>query len=370
MPTSPPTIAALPTAPDPSDRASFNPRAYSWSMALPTFGSQIGAVATNVFNNATEAAAAAASATASAQSAVLSPGTNATSTTSLTISAGSKTLTIQTGKLFAVGQFVLIASAASPQNFMLAQITSHDSNTGALAVSVSSTEGSGTFASWVISLSTPGAFLPKLGGTISGALGVGGATPLAPLHVYNAANFGAPDTTGTGVTGVGARVQNGTVNLDFGAYPSGNLWIQGRLNTDNATTFQLVLNPVGGPVLVGPGGLGYATGIGAGGTVTQVASKSTSVTLNKPSGRITMHSEPLAAGASVMFQLVNGTVGMYDTANASVVWGLSNPSFYRVEMFSYGLSPGTLLVKLTNIYTATLAEEVHINFAVVKGAAS
>lgn len=55
MPTTPPSITALPTPPDPNDRTTFNARAYPWTVAQQTFGTQLGAVATNVFNNATEA---------------------------------------------------------------------------------------------------------------------------------------------------------------------------------------------------------------------------------------------------------------------------------------------------------------------------
>lgn len=57
MPTSPPSITALPAAPDPSNRSTFNSLAYPWSAALPTFGTEISAVATNVKSNADEAQA-------------------------------------------------------------------------------------------------------------------------------------------------------------------------------------------------------------------------------------------------------------------------------------------------------------------------
>lgn len=50
--TTPPAIDALPAAPDPNDRSTFNARAYPWSAALPTFSTQISAVATNVKANA------------------------------------------------------------------------------------------------------------------------------------------------------------------------------------------------------------------------------------------------------------------------------------------------------------------------------
>ena len=57
MPTTPPSITTLPAAPDPNNRTTFNSLAYPWSAALPTFGTEVSAVATNVKANADEAEA-------------------------------------------------------------------------------------------------------------------------------------------------------------------------------------------------------------------------------------------------------------------------------------------------------------------------
>jgi hypothetical protein len=62
MPTTPPSITALPAAPDPNDRSTFNARAYPWSAALNNFGTQLSAVAATVKANADEAEADASSA--------------------------------------------------------------------------------------------------------------------------------------------------------------------------------------------------------------------------------------------------------------------------------------------------------------------
>lgn len=108
--------------------------------------------ATAAATSATNAATSATNAANSANSALNAPGTNATSTTSLAIGTGSKSLTIQTGKAYAVGQAVVIASTASPLNQMSGVITAHNSGTGALTVNVTSINGSGTFAAWTVSL--------------------------------------------------------------------------------------------------------------------------------------------------------------------------------------------------------------------------
>lgn len=67
MPQAPPAISALPAAPDPNNRATFNTLAYPWSAALPAFGTQVSAVGANVKANADEAVAAATTASSYAQ---------------------------------------------------------------------------------------------------------------------------------------------------------------------------------------------------------------------------------------------------------------------------------------------------------------
>jgi len=81
------------------------------------------------------------------------PGTNATSTTSLTIGTGSKTLTVETGKVLVPGMTVTIAYTTNALNAMSGQVTAYNPSSGALTVTVVAFSGSGTYASWVVSLS-------------------------------------------------------------------------------------------------------------------------------------------------------------------------------------------------------------------------
>lgn len=119
-------------------------------------GSAVAAAASAVAADASADAAALSEANAlsSATSALNAPGTSATSTTSLTVGDGEKTLTIQPGKLFVPGQALVLASAADPAEVqMLGVITAHNSTTGALTLTVSSGafSGAGTHADWVVS---------------------------------------------------------------------------------------------------------------------------------------------------------------------------------------------------------------------------
>ena len=76
--TIPPTITALPSPPDPNNRATFNTLAYPWSVAQQTLATEVGAVAANVYGNAQEAATqAGASATQASNAAASADAANA-----------------------------------------------------------------------------------------------------------------------------------------------------------------------------------------------------------------------------------------------------------------------------------------------------
>lgn len=190
-PTTPPSMTPVPT-PQPvrNDRSTFSPRVDAFVTWVPTFLTELAAVLTNAYNNAVSAynsaaaalssqnaaavsvtdaqdqvdlaaaqvalaAAQAAAAASSAASANLSPYVPGTSTTSLTIGAGSKNLTIQTGKNIVSGMFMIVSPASAPTYYMHGIVESYDTGTGALTIFVSRTAGSGTYASWVVSLSAP-----------------------------------------------------------------------------------------------------------------------------------------------------------------------------------------------------------------------
>jgi hypothetical protein len=95
--------------------------------------------------------------------------TNSTSTTSLSIATGSKSLTlVESGKAYTIGQYVIIASTASPTNYMVGQVTSFSGTS--LVVNVTLINGSGTIAAWSISVTAVANYLPLAGGTMTGAI--------------------------------------------------------------------------------------------------------------------------------------------------------------------------------------------------------
>lgn len=111
------------------------------------------------------------------------------------------------------------------------------------------------------------------------------------------------------------------------------------------------------PVTLGYGG-------GAGGAVTQLTSKSTSVTLNKPCGLITMNNAALAVGASVNFILNNSLVDLED------IVVVNTRAFVNYTCEVYYKTIGIVGIRVTNITGNTLSEEIRLNFAVIKGSVS
>ena len=201
-------IPALPDAPSRADPANFADKADAWVAALPDWTTAVNVTAGQVQTNANNAdlaknnaiaavgdaaaqagvaqsyadaaAVSAFLAASSAASAVNAPGTSATSTTSLTIGTGSKSLTIETGKQFTIGQTVVIAYTTTPANYMVGQITAFTSGSGAMTVNVTSTGGSGTFAAWSVAITAVAPVLSVNGstGAITGLATVTGTETL------------------------------------------------------------------------------------------------------------------------------------------------------------------------------------------------
>ena len=131
-------------------------------------------------------------------------------------------------------------------------------------------------------------------------------------------------------------------------------------------TQRLLIDPTTGNVLATSGALGY--GVGAGGTVVQTTRKTTTVTLNKPSGCITTSNSALAAGATVVFRFNNSTI----SADGSDVL-LFTVAGYDADRYTVSASvfaPGVCSVSIKNNTASSLSEAISINFAVIKAARS
>jgi hypothetical protein len=107
--------------------------------------------------------------------------------------------------------------------------------------------------------------------------------------------------------------------------------------------------------------IGYAPA--AQGTVTQLTSKATAVTLDKSAGRITMNNASLATATNATFVLNNSMIGANDAVILTISGGQATAGSYNV--FANSLSAGSVSITLRNISGGSLSEAVVINFAII-----
>ena len=105
---------------------------------------------------------------------------------------------------------------------------------------------------------------------------------------------------------------------------------------------------------------GYITG--EGGTVTQVTSKATAVTLNKKCGQITMNAAALAADTTVTFVLTNSTIAATDLLVLNHVSGGTAGSY----LLNAQAAAGSASINVRNVTAGSLSEAIVIGFAVIK----
>lgn len=114
--------------------------------------------------------------------------TNGTSTTSLAITTGSKSLTTQASKAWSVGAYVYLTYSSDVTKLMVGQVTAYNNSTGALTVNVTTTMGSGTYASWSIGLAVPDVAAASLSGGAAGAIPYQSGASTTAMLAAGAAN--------------------------------------------------------------------------------------------------------------------------------------------------------------------------------------
>jgi hypothetical protein len=121
-----------------------------------------------------------------------------------------------------------------------------------LNVGTGGTLGTSAFTS----IGTSGANVPLLNGvnTFSGAQAFTGGlstTGTVPPNLQTSVGAGVPATSGTTDASQSFAFGNGTVEMRFGVYASGAVWLQPSLISNLASNFGQVLNPNGGNVSIG-----------------------------------------------------------------------------------------------------------------------
>jgi hypothetical protein len=175
-------------------------------------------------------------------------------------------------------------------------------------------------------------------------LGVGGdidlddggtyTTTLQTITPTAARTISFPDATGT-VALVGGSSGQVLYN-NAGAVAGGNLGY-------NATT----------------GAFGYLNGTGA---ITQATNKATGVTLNSPSGQITLNGDALAADTTVSFTLTNSSI----TANDVLILNHISAGTAGSYLLNAQAAAGSASINVRNITAGSLSEAIVIGFAVIQ----
>ena len=206
-----------------------------------------------------------------------------------------------------------------------------------------------------------------------------GTTPIA----INRSTASQSLTGITSIDGYAANLAGGNSSTLIGAVLYQNGLNSTALLPPNITTTKKYLNQTGNgtdgiapswnqidqittlttPVLTtSNGGIGY-TGT-AGGYVAQLTSKSTSVTLDKPTGLIKTHAANLAANTTVSFSLMNSTIS---TTDLIVIHHVSGGI-----QFDYAVSAiagsGSALISIKNLTGGDLAQELALRYVVIKSA--
>ena len=195
----------------------------------------------------------------------------------------------------------------------------------------------------------------------SGNVGIGTSSPVAGARL--AVIGGGIQLSGGTTAQEGIRIQRA----------SGYASITG-INNDNNTfnpiafftsgTEAARIDSSGNVLVTSAAGLGYGTG--SGGSVTQATNKTTAVTLNKPTGKITMNAAALASNGTSPFQLLNNLLTATDTLLVNVNFA----NGYNYQAWAYEFGAGFCYIALKNVSAGSLSEAVVLNFAIIKGATS
>lgn len=219
-----------------------------------------------------------------------------------------------------------------------------------------------TFVNWLIAQVLawgPGTPWCTVGGTanaITLTTGIG----LGALNPGQSFRFKATATNTAAVSinpdGLGARTGVDATGVAIGA----GYIVAGRIYDATFDGTNIVVAPkIPASAILSTGTLGFSAG--AGNSVTQATSKSTSVTLNKSVGIITTAGSSLAALANADFNVNCSHVGARDLVIVNVI---GNSAYTAICRSTFA---GGFICRITNISGGALSDNPPVMFAVIKG---
>ncbi|CBS87025.1 phage head spike fiber domain-containing protein [Azospirillum lipoferum] len=265
------------------------------------------------------------------------------STSDVAIGTGTKTLTVASPstKGFVAGMYVVVADASNSANAMTGRVTSYDTTTGALVISVPTggTTGSGTPSSWVIGIGgQPGATGPAGAAgagpvwygtsagtanaqTLSGSLSVLTGNPSVEW-VAGATNA---SVTRTNLLPYSKQLDNGTWGkLGNTVTADASVWIDG----------QSVMDKIAETAVSGQHGAYYVSVSGLSASTTYTASIYVKAA-ERTKGRLMFLDSSFADGVYATFDLSAGTVSAFTLgagSNAAAAIDALPGGIYRVSI--------------------------------------
>lgn len=232
----------------------------------------------------------------------------------------------------------------------------------------------GTTAAWDSSLSIDASGNAVLASAGNKSLSVYGSTAgnTSTLNIGNASTAGISalniigDASTNGlriVRGAGLNAITEILHYGTGLFgitcPSATSIVFATTNTE-----RMRIDSSGNVLVTGSGVLGYGTG--SGGTVTQLTSKATNVTIHKPSGKITTHNASLSANTRVTFVVFNNSIGENDV----VILGQDSNHIGAYFLTVDNIQAGAFAITIWNVTGGSLSDAIIINFVIIKGATS
>lgn len=180
------------------------------------------------------------------------------------------------------------------------------------------------------------------GGSIAGVVFTGSFSGIT--SITSDAFYTSSGTAGLTLGGNTLVADGSDANIDIGLTPKGTGAVK--------STSVLVSNSIG-----------FTSGNG--GTVTQLTSRTTGVTLNAPSGQITLVAGSIAGLSSQEFTLTNSYIAATDVVLASFASGLTAATY---DVTVTETSAGACKISVHNVNnSATPSDTPTINFVVFKG---
>lgn len=214
-------LTTPPTPPSSTSPATFDARADAFLAWFPTFLSEMNAYIPTIDGAASAATAAAASASAAAGA----TGYASTCTTSISLSTGAKSVTLQTGKSFpSASNFAVVFVRQADASVRLSGLLNpYNSGSGAATFTVSSFTGTGgPYSDWIC---VAAAFIPPLATTAQVQQGTDALALMTVKSLYDAA---LPQTLTDGAT----------VNWDMSAGWNAKLTLGGNRTLAAPTNFR------------------------------------------------------------------------------------------------------------------------------------